>query len=313
LPPIWQSGGVAGDIQTSILEWPPLARTLGLQRRLGEAVLTRGRWAGWAYEFLRFGLKLAWACMFGAALLGLVILTAFLYPAHALLPRLDFLFLMALLIQAGMLYLRLESFAEVRIIFIFHVTGMAMEIFKTAIGAWIYPEHSFLRLGHVPLFTGFMYAAIGSYLFRSWRLLDFRFSHHPPLAPLTLLAVAIYINFFTSHFLPDIRLLLLAAVCVLFARTKIHFRPWRVHRSMPLLLGFVLTAFFIWLAENIGTFTDLWRYPSQAAHWHLVPLQKLLAWLLLMLVSYTMVALARRPLKHWQAKPAAGATLQPSR
>jgi uncharacterized membrane protein YoaT (DUF817 family) len=33
----------------------------------------------------------------------------------------------------------------------------------------------------VPLFTGFMYAAIGSYIARCWRLFDFRFTRHPPL------------------------------------------------------------------------------------------------------------------------------------
>ena len=155
-------GVVAGDIQTNIREWPLLARFLGWERRAGEAAMAHGAVAGASYEFLRFGLKAGWACLFGAALLVLIIATGIVYPAHAALPRLDALFCAALLIQAAMLYTRLESFAEARVIFIFHVTGMAMEIFKTSIGAWVYPEPSVLRLGHVPLFTGFMYAAIGS-------------------------------------------------------------------------------------------------------------------------------------------------------
>ena len=33
---------------------------------------------------------------------------------------------------------------------------------------------------------------------------------------------------------------------------------------MPLLLGFVLVALFIWFAENIGTFANAWRYPNQS-------------------------------------------------
>lgn len=300
LPPLWQTERVAGDIKTSTGEWPFLARALGWEQRLGDAAAARGKFAAGLYEFLRFGLKQAWACMFGGMLLALILLTSLFYPAHAVLPRLDALFGMALLIQAGMLFCKLESLAEARIILLFHITGMAMEIFKTAIGAWIYPEHSYLRFGHVPLFTGFMYAAIGSYLFRIWRLLDFRFHAHPPLPALACLALAIYVNFFSSHFLPDIRLPLLAITCLVFARARVYFRPWRTYRSMPLLLGFLLVALFIWLAENIGTFADLWRYPSQAAHWHAVPLQKLLAWLLLMLVSYTMVAFAQRPLGIWQ-------------
>jgi uncharacterized membrane protein YoaT (DUF817 family) len=290
---------MASQRETNIGEWPLLLAAVGWERRAGGLARARGGLASFGYEFLRFGLKQGWACLFGGLLLGLIILTALLYPAHVWLPRLDFLFGAAVLIQAGMLAFKLESWAEARVILVFHLTGMAMEIFKTSIGAWIYPGHSYLRLGHVPLFTGFMYAAIGSYLFRIWRLLDFRFSHHPGLKLLSVLAVMIYVNFFTSHFLPDIRLGLLAVTCVLFARTRVYYRPWLAYRSMPLLLGFLLVALFIWFAENIGTFTDLWRYPSQVAHWHFVPAQKLLAWLLLMLVSYTMVALAQRPLRRW--------------
>jgi uncharacterized membrane protein YoaT (DUF817 family) len=32
---------------------------------------------------------------------------------------------------------------------------------------------------------------------------------------------------------------------------------------MPLLLGLVLIGFFVWLAENLGTFFGVWRYPNQ--------------------------------------------------
>ena len=36
-----------------------------------------------------------------------------------------------------------------------------------------------LRIGGVPLFTGFMYAAVGSYLVRVYRLFDLRFDRYP--------------------------------------------------------------------------------------------------------------------------------------
>ncbi len=62
------------------------------------------------------------------------------------------------------------------------------------------------------------------------------------LAPL---AIAIYVNFFAHHYVADFRLVLFVAAAVLFARTSVHFKPWRVHRRMPLLLGFVLVALFI--------------------------------------------------------------------
>jgi len=78
---------------------------------------------------------------------------------------------------------------------------------------------------------------------------------------------------------------------LLFGSCWIHFKVWRVHRRMPLLLGFALVALFIWLAENIGTFTAAWMYPSQRLGWSLVSLGKLGAWFLLMIVSYALVAL----------------------
>ena len=51
----------------------------------------RGRWHGYAYEFLLFGLKQAWACLFGGAMLALLILTHFFWPAELVVSRYDFL------------------------------------------------------------------------------------------------------------------------------------------------------------------------------------------------------------------------------
>ena len=195
----------------------------------------------------------------------------------------------------AMLAFKLETWEEARVIFIFHVVGTAMEIFKTAVGSWIYPEASLLRIGGVPLFSGFMYAAIGSYIARCWRLFDFRFTRHPPLWAVSLLAVGIYVNFFTHHALPDIRLALFALTALLFGRCWVHFKVWQVHRRMPLLVGFALVALFIWFAENIGTFTAAWMYPNQRHGWELVTVGKLGAWFLLMIISYVLVALVNRP------------------
>ena len=79
---------------------------------------------------------------------------------------------------------------------------------------------------------------------------------------------------------------------VLFGRTFIHYRVWREYRRMPLLLGQVLVALFIWFAENIGTFAHAWVYPHQARAWVPVGPEKLGAWFLLMLISYALANLA---------------------
>ena len=248
-------------------------------------------WRLWLYEFLLFGFKQAWACLFGGLLLALLLGTHFFYPEDALLHRYDFLTLAALAIQGAMLAFRLETWAEAKVILIFHVVGTVMELFKTAAGSWIYPEASVLHIGAVPLFSGFMYAAVGSYIARVWRIFDFRYSAYPPRWATWVLAGAIYVNFFAHHWLPDIRLVLFAATILLFARTRVHFRNWRAHRWMPLLVGFLLVALFIWGAENIGTFAQAWTYPGQEHGWRMVSPAKLGSWFLLMLISFVLVEL----------------------
>lgn len=244
----------------------------------------------WAFECLLFGFKQGWACLFGGLMLALLLATHFFYPAHAPLHRYDFLTLAALAIQAAMLAFRLESWAEAKVIFAFHAIGTVMELFKTQAGSWIYPESSLLHIGAVPLFSGFMYAAVGSYIARIWRIFGFRFIHYPPPWAGTALAIAIYVNFFTHHWLPDVRLALFAAALLLFGRTWILFTPWRASRRMPLLLGFFLVALFIWFAENIGTFANAWTYPDQRHGWRMVGLAKLGSWYLLMIISFVLVS-----------------------
>lgn len=249
-----------------------------------------GPWSAALFEFISFGIKQAWACLFGGALLGLILATHVFYPDGAMLSRYDFLVLAAVALQVGFIMSGLETWEEAKIILVFHVVGTAMELFKTQAGSWAYPEESLLRIGAVPLFTGFMYAAVGSYLARVWRIFAFRFSHFPPLWAQGLLALAIYINFFAHHFTIDIRLVLFGVTFVLYGRCIVWFRADEVARPMPLVIGFGLVALFIWIAENIGTFARAWSYPGQEVVWELVSLQKFGAWYLLMIISFVLVA-----------------------
>jgi uncharacterized membrane protein YoaT (DUF817 family) len=236
-----------------------------------------------------------WACLFGGLMVGLLIATHFFYPRSAPLARYDFLFLAAIAIQIALLSFRLETFEEAKVIFAYHVVGTIMEIFKTSVGSWIYPDAAFFRIAGVPLFTGFMYSCIGSYLCRAWSLFHFEFRHHPSTLSLVVLSLAIYINFFLHHYMLDLRWLLFVATAVLFARTIVYFTNWRTRRSMPLLLGLSLVSVFIWIAENVGTYTQTWIYPGQKNGWALVSVGKLGSWFLLLIISYTLVVLIKRP------------------
>jgi uncharacterized membrane protein YoaT (DUF817 family) len=231
--------------------------------------------------------------LFGGLLLFLLLATHRFYPAGAPIARYDFLTIAAILIQIGMLYFRLESRDEAKVILAFHLVGTIMELFKTSAGSWTYPEPAVLRIGDVPLFSGFMYASVGSYIARIWRIFDFRFDHFPQRTILLALATAIYINFFAHHWLPDIRIGLFVAIAIIFWQTTVSFRPYRTYRRMPLLIGFLLVALFIWFAENIATFSNAWLYPQQKHGWSMVSPSKLGAWYLLMIISFVLVSLVQ--------------------
>ncbi len=258
------------------------------------------RWGGiggGVREFLYFGLKEARACLFA----GLFFLSVFLVPRAGLfgLPRYDVLLVIALAIQAWMLWTKLETWDEVRAILIFHALGFALEAFKTSSGikSWSYPDFAYTKVLNVPLFSGFMYAAIGSYIIQAWRLFDLKIDRHPPYWMTASLAMAIYANFFTHHFIGDYRWYLAALAIGLYARASVSFTPVSTPRRMPLLVSFVLIGFFIWLAENISTVFGLWAYPNQMGAWAVVHVGKWSSWSLLVMMTFAIVA----SLKHIKA------------
>jgi uncharacterized membrane protein YoaT (DUF817 family) len=254
--------------------------------------------ARFAMEFLYFGVKQARACLFVALFFSAM----FLVPRHGLLglPRYDLLLLIAILIQIGMVGFKLETIDELKAICLFHVIGFALEVFKTSSGvkSWAYPDFAYTKLFGVPLFSGFMYAAVGSYIIQAWRLFELRVRHHPPYWMAAFDAFLIYANFFMHHYIGDYRWYIAAATLGLYARTTVIYRPLDRERRMPLLLSFVLIGFFIWLAENIGTFFGVWRYPNQIGAWAVVHVGKWSSWSLLVIMTFTIVA----HLKHIKSR-----------
>lgn len=246
-------------------------------------------------EFAVFVLKQAWACIFGAALLVVIVAARLWYPDDAVLARNDFLTIAAIVIQIVMVAARLETGRELWVIVLFHLTGTVMEIFKTDVGSWAYAADGVLRIGGVPLFSGFMYAAVGSYMVRVYRLFDLGFTRYPRRWLTVLVAAGIYANFFTHHFWVDLRWVLLAAVVLLWLRTTMYARIWRRVIRMPQLAAFAGVALFIYLAENIGTWAGAWSYPDQVDGWHPVSLSKLVSWFLLMIISAVLVTLVYPP------------------
>jgi uncharacterized membrane protein YoaT (DUF817 family) len=266
-------------------------------------------WRRFLVEFGYFGLKEARACLFAALFFASVALV----PRAGVLglPKYDVLLAFALVIQVWFLWAKLETWDEVKAICLFHVVGFALEVFKTssAIGSWAYPDPGYTKLFGVPLFSGFMYAAVGSYIIQAWRLLGVRIGHHPPYWMAGVVAVMIYANFFTHHFIGDYRWYIAAGAVGLYARATVVFRPYDRDRTMPLAVAFVLIGFFIWLAENVSTFLGIWQYPNQRLTWETVHLGKWSSWSMLVVMTFTIVAnlkhiKERIHVPHWEVPDA---------
>ena len=240
-------------------------------------------------ECLVFGVKQAWACLFGFLLLVAIVAARLWYPDDALVARNDALTVVAVLIQVLMLATRLETPGELRVILLFHVAGTVMELFKTDVGSWQYDADGILRIAGVPLFSGFMYAAVGSYMVRVHRLFELRFDRYPPRWAAALLAIACYVNFFDHHYLVDVRYLLIALVVVAYWPTVMQARVFRGRIDLPILVPFAGVAVAIWVAENVATWAGAWSYPGQLGGWVPVGAAKIGSWFLLMMVSVVLV------------------------
>ena len=254
----------------------------------------RRPWVSGLHEFLVFGLKEARACVFAGTFLGLLLLSRYI-PLGSL-PRYDFILIGALVIQVALLALRIETFAEAAVLCVFHLLGLGLELFKThpSIGSWSYPEEAYTKFYGVPLYSGFMYAAVASYMCQAWRIMKLRLTGYPSHALSIALSAAIYVNFFTHHYLGDYRWWIMAAVLLVFARTRVHFTVVEKERTMPLVLSFLLIGFFVWVAENLATLFGAWVYPNQHKAWAIVSTSKISSWGLLVIVTFIIVA----DLKH---------------
>jgi uncharacterized membrane protein YoaT (DUF817 family) len=131
-------------------------------------------------------------------------------------------------------------------------------------------------------------------MMQAWRLLRLRLTAFPPLSLAVALSVLIYGNFFANHFIPDLRWPLAAGVLIAFWRTEVHFTVTTHERRMPLVLAFSLIGFFIWVAENIATYFGGWVYPDQLRDWAIVGPSKISSWMLLVIISFIMVAVLKR-------------------
>ena len=243
-------------------------------------------------NFIRFVYLQAISCIFPVIIFAALALSKFI--SIPFLPRYDFILFICLAAQIFMLVSKLETLDEFKVICLFHIIGLALELYKVHMGSWAYPEEAYSKFFGVPLYSGFMYASVASYICQSWRHFDLHIYNWPKSFLAVGISVLIYLNFFTHHFTYDIRWVLKGLLLIIFLKTFVTFEINKIIYKMPMILSFLLIGFFIWIAENITTFFGAWQYPNQEATWSLVPIGKISSWFLLVIISIIIVAQLKR-------------------
>lgn len=243
-------------------------------------------------ELMAFTYKNAISCIFPVFIFGMLAVSRMF--DNSIIPRYDFLLIVCVLAQIVLFLSGIESRREVAVIFIFHGLGVLLELHKVNVGSWSYPEEAFTKFAGVPLYSGFMYSSVASYICRAWENFDLKIVRWPHSALAIATGGIIYVNFFTNAFMADLRWYTIPVLFIVFWRTKVQFNSNGIVRQMPMLLSFVLIGFFIWLAENIATYLGAWKYAYQHEGWKLVDASKLTSWSLLVIVSVIIVGQLKR-------------------
>ncbi|PEY39568.1 hypothetical protein CN354_09270 [Bacillus cereus] len=251
-------------------------------------------------QLLFFTYQQALSCIFPVVIFVTLALSKFISIPG--LYRYDFILIVCLLTQYMMYKTNMETKDELKVIAVFHLIGLLLEIYKVHFGSWSYPEKAYSKIFDVPLYSGFMYASVASYICQAWRRLHLQMHNWPKAIWAIPLGALIYFNFFIHHFLYDFRWVLTALLFIVFFRTFVQFSLQEVTYKMPLVLSFFLIGFFIWIAENIATFFGAWQYPNQRETWSLVHIGKISSWFLLVVISIMIVAQLKQ-LKEHKNKP----------
>ena len=238
-------------------------------------------------HFLTFVKQEALSCLFPVLVFMMLAVSHLFKPV---IPRYDFMLIACVSIQIIMYYTKIETKDEVLVICVFHLLGLGMELFKVHYGSWAYPEFAYTKLFGVPLYSGFMYASVASYMCQAWRKLKLNIIYWPHHRTARIIGAFIYLNFFTNKFIYDVRYLIGLFILYFFWRSVVIFELRGKLYRMPTILSFLLIGFFIWLAENVATLLGAWKYAYQHHGWAMVNYQKISSWGFLVIVSFIIVA-----------------------
>lgn len=236
-------------------------------------------------EFGAFVWKQVQASIFAFFIFAMLAISHFV----PFIPRYDFMLITCLAMQVYMVRSGLETKRELVAVSVFHLVGLALELYKVRHGSWSYPEFAYTKFGGVPLYSGFMYASVASYIFQAYRVFDLEFTKTPKKSWALIGVGLIYLNFFTNQVLGDQRIWLILCLLALFVPSVAHFTCAKGRFRMPLAVSFGLIGFFVWVGENVCTFLGAWVYPNQVDGWELVHASKIGSWSMMVMVAFVII------------------------
>ena len=169
--------------------------------------------------------------------------------------RYDFILIACLLMQWIMYKTGLETKDELKVITVFHLIGLLLEIYKVHFGSWSYPEEAYSKIfefrftaalctqvsqvTYAKRGEGCIYKCIitESYFYRAIRSNDL-------------------LQFFTHHFLYDFRWFLTLLLFIVFFRTFVEFSLRGVTYKIPLVLSFSLSVSSFGLQRTSQHFSE---------------------------------------------------------
>lgn len=171
--------------------------------------------------------------------------------------RYDLLLIICLGTQVLLIKFGLETWDELKVIMVFHLIGLGLEIYKVHMGSWSYPEPGLMKLFGVPLYSGFMYSSVASYICQAWKRFDLKMTNWPNIWLVSSLCITIYANFFTHHFIMDFRWILIVLVLVLFRKHMFISKLVRLNSKCLYLFPFYASPFSFILRRTLLVFTEL--------------------------------------------------------
>src|SRR5690606_9622182 len=91
-------------------------------------------------QLIRFGYQQAMSCIFPVIIFATLALTKVVEVPF--IPRYDFILLICIIAQVLMLAFKLETIDELKVICLFHVIGLGLELYNVHMGSWSYPEEA---------------------------------------------------------------------------------------------------------------------------------------------------------------------------